>query len=227
MRLSIFPALAAAAVLQAQIPFAELAPMDREEAQYIVKKADFAFQTRTQPVRVRVSTMEKLFDHPHLGAALWRYCQFVPRFYAFVHPDGAFSIDDTKGLTGRLRCVLQKPGFRVYLVEGRAEAGRLKTPFAVGARMAVAYRYWDGPKGFETHLQTWTLLDSAILGIAARPFQGYIRHRQDEFIAYINGNIATFGQFAEIDPREFHDPIRAEGDPVALREFEALFPHRR
>ncbi len=226
MRASTFLSLALSTVLGAQIPFGDLAAMDREEAQAIVKKADFAFQTRTQPVRVRVATMEKLFDHPHLGAAMWRYCQFVPRFYAFMHPDGSWSIDDTKGLTGRLRCVLVRPGFRVYLVEGRAESGRLKAPFAISARMAVAYRYWETPHGLETYLQTWTALDSAILGIAARPFQGYIRRRQDEFIAYINANIATFGQFAELDPREFHEPIKAEGDPVALREFETLFLKR-
>lgn len=226
MSVRTFLLLAAAGLLQAQIPFGELAPMDREEAQHIVRKADFAFQTRTEPTRVRVATMEKLFDHPKVGAAMWRYCQFAPRFYAFVHPDGSWSIDDTRGLRGRLRCVLAKPGFRVYLVEGRAEAGRLKTPFAVGARMAVAYHYWESPRGFETYLQSWTLLDSAILGIASRPFQGYIRHRQDEFIAYINGNIATFGAFAERDPREFREPLVREGDPVAVHEFETLFRRR-
>ena len=226
MRLSYFLPLAVTCFLQAQIPFADLQPMDREEAQLIVKRADFAFQTKTEPTRVRVRTMEKLFDHPRLGAAMWRFCQFVPRFYAFTYPDGSWSIDDTRGLTGRLRCVLSKPGYRVYLVEGRAEAGRLKTPFAVGAKMAVVYRYWDGPKGFETHLQSWTALDSALLGLVARPFQGYIRHRQDEFIAYINNNIATFGQFAELDPREFREPLKREGDKVAIRDFEALFQGR-
>lgn len=226
MRIPYFLSLAMSCLLGAQIPFGELAPMDREEAAQIVKKADFAFQTHTQPVHVRTSTMEKIFDHPRMSLAMWRYCQFVPRFYGFVLPDGSWTLDDARGLTGRLRCVLAKPGFRVYLVEGRAEAGRLKTPFAVGARMAVAYRYWDTPQGFETHLQTWTALDSAVLGIVARPFQGYIRHRQDEFIAYINGNIATFGQFAELDPKEFRGPLRSEGDPVAVRDFDALFPKR-
>ncbi|BDU71028.1 hypothetical protein [Mesoterricola silvestris] len=226
MRLPYFLSLAISSLLGAQIPFGELAPMDREEAQRIVDKADFAFQTRTRPVQVRSATMEKIFDHPRMSMALWRYCGFVPGFFGFACPDGSWTLDDTRGLTGRLRCVLWKPGFRVYLVEGRAEAGRLKTPFAVGARMAVAYRYWDSPQGFETHLQTWTALDSAVLGIVARPFQGYIRHRQDEFIAYINGNIATFGQFAERDPGEFREPIRREGDPVAIRDFDLLFPRR-
>jgi hypothetical protein len=226
MRVLNFLALTAAGLLGAQIPFEELPPMEREEAQAIVRKADFVFQTRTQPVRVRARTMEKLFEHPRLGAAMWRYCGFAPRFFAFVEPGGSFTLDDTRGLTGRLRCVLSRPGLRVYLVEGRAEAGRLAAPFAVGARMAVAYRYWETPQGFETYLQTWTALDSAILGIAARPFQGYIRHRQDEFIGYINANIATFGQFADLDPEEFHDPLKREGDAVALREFELLFPRR-
>jgi hypothetical protein len=226
MRLRQFVPLIVPAVLGAQIPFEALEPMDREEAQQIVRKADFIFQTRTDPVHVRVPTMEKLFDHPHLGVALWRYCQFVPRFYAFVHPDGSWTLDDTRGLTGRLRCVLNRPGFRVYLVEGRAEAGRLKAPFAVAARMAVAYRYWQTADGYVSYLQSWTALDSALLGLAARPFQGYIRHRQDEFIAYINTNIATFGQFAEIDAREFREPLRREGDPIAIKEFDTLF-HRR
>lgn len=226
MRLPYFLPLLATCLLEAQIPFAELSPMDGAEAQRIVNKADFAFQTRTKPAKVRAATLEKLFDHPRLGAAMWRYCQFVPRFFAFVLPDGSWSIDDTRGLTGKLRCVLTRPGFRVYLVEGRAEAGRLKTPFAVGAKMAVAYHYWESAQGFETYLQTWTALDSAILGLASRPFQGYIRHRQDEFIEYINSNIATFGQFAELDPREFRDPLKQEGDPVAVREFQTLFGQR-
>jgi hypothetical protein len=214
-----------ALALRAQAPtfLDQLPPGARIEAQDIVKRADFVFETRTQPKQVRLATMEKLFDHPILGAAMWRYCQFVPGFYAFIHPDGAWSIDDTRGLRGTLRLVYQRPGHRVYLVQGRAEQGRLKTPFPVGARMLTSYRYWEGKNGFESHLQTWTALDSAVLGVLARPFRGYIKGRQDEFIAYINGNVATFGEFAELSPRDFQGPLKRDGDPVARREFETLF----
>jgi hypothetical protein len=211
--------------LQAQVPdfMDRLAPAAQVEAMDIVKRADFVFETRTRPKHVRLATMEKLFDHPILGAAMWRYCQFVPGFYAFVHPDGAWSIDDTRGLKGTLRLVYHRPGHRVYLVEGRAEKGRLKTPFSVGAKMLTSYRYWEGKSGFESHLQTWTALDSALLGVMSRPFRPYIRGRQDEFIAYINGNVATFGEFAELSPKDFHAPLTRDGDPVALHEFQALF----
>ena len=217
-----------ALALQAQVPafVDQLPPGPRSEALDIIKRADFIFETRTTPKHVRVATMEKLFDHPRLGAAMWRLCQFVPAFYAFTHPDGAWSIDDTRGLRGTLRLVLQRPGHRVYLVEGRAATGRLKTPFPVGARMLTSYRYWEGKQGFETRLETWTALDSALLGFAARPFRGYIKGRQDEFIAYINGNIATFGEFAELSPQDFHPLLRRDGDPVALRDFETLFLKR-
>jgi hypothetical protein len=204
----------------------QLNPVDRAQVENVIRRADFIFETRTSPKRVRLQAMEKLFDHPRLGSAMWRYCQFVPAFYAFTHPDGSWSIDDTRGLRGTLTLMHHSPGLRVYYVEGRAEQGRLKTPFAVGAKMVTVYRYWEGPKGFESHLQTWTALDSALLGIVARPFRGYIRGRQDEFIAYINGNIATFGEFAAVDPGEFHGPLKREGDAVALRDFESLFLRR-
>lgn len=226
MRPPALPALAVAAALQAQIPWADLSGFPKAQVEEVVRRADFVFETRTSPKRVRLAAMEKLFDHPRLGAAMWRHCQFVPAFYAFVHPDGSWTIDDTRGLTGTLHLVVKKQGLRVYLVDGRAEQGRLKTPFAVGARMVSVYRYWEGPKGFESHLQTWTALDSALLGLVARPFRGYIRQRQDEFIAYINGNIATFGEFAAVSPLEFQGPLRREGDPVALRDFETLFGRR-
>lgn len=214
-----------ATFLQAQPPafLDQLSPGVRAEALDIIERADFIFDTSTQPKQVRLATMEKLFDHPRLGAAMWRHCQFVPSFYAFIHPDGAWSIDDTHGLRGTLRLVLQKPGHRVYLVEGRAERGRLKTPFAVGARMLTSYRYWEGKNGFESHLQTWTALDSALLGVVSRPFRGYIKGRQDQFIAYINGNVATFGEFAELSPKDFYGPLKRDGDAEALREYEAIF----
>jgi hypothetical protein len=218
MRVLLLALLAFALRAQAQLP-----PAAQAEALDIVNRADFVFETRTQPKHVRLATMEKLFDHPVLGAAMWRYCQFVPAFYAFLHPDGAWSIDDTRGLRGTLRLIYRRPGHRIYLVEGRAENGRLKTPFPVGAKMLTSYRYWEGKNGFESHLQTWTALDSALLGVMARPFRGYIKGRQDEFIAYINGNVATFGEFADLSPGDFHDPLRRDGDPKALREFEALF----
>ncbi len=223
MRPGVLCVLAVSAALQGQVPWSDLGGHPKALVEEVVKRADFTFETRTVPKRVRLAAMEKLFDHPRLGAAMWRYCQFVPAFYAFVHADGSWTIDDTRGLTGTMNLLVKKPGLRVYFVEGRAEQGRLKTPFAVGARMVTVYRYWEGPKGFESHLQTWTALDSALLGFVARPFRGYIRQRQDEFIAYINGNIATFGEFAAVDPLEFHGPLRREGDPVALRDFEALF----
>ncbi len=212
--------------LQAQAPafLDQLPPVAQAEAMDIVERADFVFETHTQPKHVRLATMEKLFDHPVLGAAMWRYCQFVPAFYAFIHADGAWSIDDTRGLRGTLRLIYRRPGHRVYLVEGRAEKGRLKTPFSVGAKMLTSYRYWEGKDGFESHLQTWTALNSAVLGLMARTFlRGYIKERQDEFIAYINGNVATFGEFADLSPSDFHGPLRRDGDPMVLREFEALF----
>jgi hypothetical protein len=223
MRALMFILLAMA--IQAQTPafLGQLPPSAQGEALDIVKRADFIFETRTPPKHVRLATMEKLFDHPRLASAMWRHCQFVPGFYAFIHPDGAWSIDDTRGLKGTLRLVYQRPGHRVYLVDGLAEKGRLPIPFAVGAKMLTSYRYWEGKNGFETHLQTWTALDSAVLGVVARPFRGYIKGRQDEFIAYINGNVATFGEFADLSPREFYGPLKRDGDPVALREFEALF----
>jgi hypothetical protein len=210
----------------AQIPLDQLDPMRREEVQSILRRADFVFETHTPPKQVRLATMEKLFDHPRLGAAMWRRCQFVPSFYAFVQREDAWTLDDGKGLRGTLNLIHRAPGLRVYLVEGRAEAGRLKTPFAVGAKMVTAYRYWEGPKGFESHLQTWTVLDSALLGFMAKPFRGYIRARQEEFIAYINGNVATFGEFAELDPEEFRQPLKQEGDTLAVRDFESLFLRR-
>jgi hypothetical protein len=220
----LFPTLLAI-TLQAQPPafLEQLPPAAKGEALDIIQRADFVFETRTQPKHVRLATMEKLFDHPRLGAAMWRHCQFVPSFYAFIHPDGAWSINDTRGLKGTLRLVYQRPGHRVYLVEGVAEKGRLKTPFSVRARMLTSYKYWEGKNGFESHLQTWTALDSAVLGVLARPFRGYIKGRQDEFIAYINGNVATFGEFAELSPRDFQGPLKRDGDPVALREYESLF----
>ena len=226
MRTVIFATLALLATLAGAQDLSflnRLPPGAQAEARDIVAKADFVFETRTPPKHVRVSTMEKLFDHPRVAAAMWRQCQFVPPFHAFIHPDGAWSIDDGKGLRGTLRLVYQRPGHRVYLVEGRAERGRLKTPFAVGARMLTSYRYWEGKQGFESDLQTWTALDSALLGFVARPFRGYIKGRQDEFIAYINGNVATFGEFADLNPRDFYGPLKRDGDPVALREFETLF----
>jgi hypothetical protein len=227
--LTVAPLILAASLAVAQdLSFlGRLPPAARVEAEDIVQHADFVFETRTPPREVRVDTMEKLFDHPRLSAAMWRHCQFVPAFYAFTHPDGAWSIDDGRGLTGTMRLVYQRPGHRVYLVEGRAEKGRLKTPFAVGARMLTSYHYWEGAHGFESDLQTWTALDSALLGFLARPFRGYIKGRQDEFIAYINGNIATFGEFAELNPMDFYGPIRRSGDPVALREFKILFLGKR
>jgi len=218
--------LGALSALRAQIPFDQLQPYWRETAKDIVARADFTFETRTQPKRVKVAAMEKLFDHPRLGAAMWRICQFAPAFVAFEEggaPGEHWSIDDMKGLKGTLRLVLRKPGLRVYMVEGVAEKGRLKAPFAIGAKMVTVYRYWEGPKGFESHLQTWTALDNAVLGFVARPFRGYIRDRQNEFIAYINGNIATFGEYATSSPQEFLGPLKSEGDPVALRDFETQF----
>lgn len=109
-------------------------------------------------------------------------------------------------------------------MEGRAEKGRLPVvPFSVGAKMLTSYRYWEGRTGFESHLRTWTALDSAVLGVMSRPFRPYIRGRQDEFIAYINGSVATFGEFADLSPRDFQGPLKRDGDPIALREFEAIF----
>jgi hypothetical protein len=207
----------------AQLPYEQLSSQQQEEVRAIVKRADFVFESHTSPKKVRLPTMEKLFDHPRLGAAMWRHCQFAPRFYAFVHSDDTWTLDDGKGLRGTLNLIYRKPGFRVYLVEGRAEQGRLKTPFAVGARMVTTYRYWEGPDGFESVLQTWTALDSAMLGFMARPFRGYIRHRQEEFIAYINGNVTTFGEFAELDSQEFYQPLKQEGDAPAIRDFETVF----
>lgn len=209
--------------LWGQVPLDALALPHRVAAMDILNRVDFTFQTRTAPKRVKVATVERLFDRPRLSAAMWRSCQFVPTFYAQDLPDRAFFVTDTKGLHGTMTLVLKKPGYRIYLADGRVEAGRMGNPIAVGAKMITVYRYWDGPNGFESHLQTWTALDSALLGFLSRPFRSYIQRRQQEFIAYINANIAQGAEFAELAPEEFREPLRREGDPVAMRQFDEAF----
>jgi hypothetical protein len=217
-------ALAAAPLAAQPLPFHLMTPSDRALAQDIVRRADFHFITRTQPKKVRMATMEQLFDHPRLGMAMWRVCQFVPPFYATTHGDGSWSLNDTRGLRGHLRLIHKRPGWRVYLVEGVADKGRLKgAPMTVKAHMLTSYRYWEGKDGFETQLETWTELDSALLGFLSKFVHGYIHKRQDEFIAYINGNIATFGEFADLDPSEFEGPLKHDGDAEALREYQTIF----
>jgi len=186
----------------------------RSQVQVLVEQSDFQFQTSTVPKKVKVASMEILFDHPRLSAAMWRHCQFAPSFFAFEEDPGTFSINDTKGLTGRLTLLYSVPGHRIYWVQGRAEAGRLK-PFApaVGAQMITSYRYWETEKGFETQLDTWTKLDNALLGFLAQPFHKYVQGRQDEFIAYINSNIALFGESTELNILEFENSKFISMDP--------------
>ena len=196
----------------------------RSQVQALVEQSDFQFQTSTVPKKVKVSSMEMLFDHPRLSAAMWRHCQFTPSFFAFEEAPNTFSINDTKGLTGRLTLLYSVPGHRIYWVQGRAEAGRLK-PFApaVGAQMITSYRYWETEKGFETQLDTWTKLDNALLGFLAQPFRKYVQGRQDEFIGYINSNIALFGESTELNSIEFRDSGFILADPRIQRDFNRLY----
>jgi len=229
MRLRWVVSLGLSMVLQSaamgQFPYAQMTPWNVAAVQRVVRNPDFTFQTRTPPTRVRLEVMDALFDHPRLAAAMWRECQFVPTLYAFEHTDQGLTIDDTRGLKGTLFLVHRQPGQRIYYIEGRVETGRMGNPFPVGARMVVIYRYWVGARGYESHLQTWTILDSALLSFVTRPWRSYIQHRQEEFIAYIMNNMAQGGAFAEVSPLEFRGPLRREGDPVAIRQFEDVFSH--
>ena len=222
-----FLALALPALSAQSLPLEQMAPTDRAMVGDVLEHANFDFTSRTDPKRVHPATMEKLFDHPRMSVAMWRQCQFVPAFYAEEISARQWKLDDTLGLRADLRLVYSKPGWRVYLVDGTADKGRLKTPFAVSARMVASYRYWEDDKGFESEIRTWTVLDSALLGFMARPFYGYIKTRQDQFIAYINGNIAAFGEAAELAPGDFLERLRQEGDESSLRAYQSLFAGRR
>lgn len=206
-----------------QLPLDRMAPSDRAQVQDILDRANFDFTSRTEPKRVHPATMEKLFDHPRMSVAMWRQCQFAPPFFAQELGPGRWNLNDTQGLRAELRLVYARPGWRIYLVDGQAAKGWHGTPVTVSARMVASYRYSEGPKGFESEIHTWTALDSALLGFMARPFYGYIHHRQEQFIAYINGNIAAFGEAAELAPGDFLDRLKQEGDAASLREYEALF----
>ena len=197
----------------------------RSQVQALVEQSDFQFQTSTVPKKVKVASMEILFDHPRLSAAMWRHCQFAPSFFAFEEAPNAFFIDDTKGLTGHLTLLYSAPGHRIYWVQGKAEAGRLK-PFApaIGAQMITSYRYWETEKGFETQLDTWTKLDNALLGFLTKPFRKYVQGRQDEFIAYINSNIALFGESTELNTAEFQDSQLISVDPRIRKDLIKLNP---
>jgi hypothetical protein len=65
-----------------------------------------------------------------------------------------------------------------------------------------------------------------MLGFLARAVRGCIKGCQDEFIAYSNGNIASFGAFAGLNPGDFHGTFRPDGDVVALRDFESILRRR-
>lgn len=223
--LALLACLSLATAAHGQVPLDQVPPAYLAPVQAVIKGADFTFETSTKPVRVRIETMEKLFDNPCLAAAMWRHCQFVPTLFAFEQPGKNLVVDDSRGLRGTLYLVHQQPGARVYYIEGRVEKGRMKNPFAVGAKMVVVYRYWQNAEGFQSHLNTWTALDSGLLSAVTRPFRKYIRFRQEEFIAYIMANIAQGGEFAQIRPAEFLDPIKREGDRIAIREFTEVFGH--
>lgn len=210
-----------------KLPVDQMAPGDRAQVEDILGRANFDFTSRTEPKRVRPATMEKLFDHPRMSVAMWRQCQFEPAFFAQETSPKEWSLNDLRGLRAGLRLVYEKPGWRVYLVDGVAEKGWHKSPVAVSARMVASYRYWEDAKGFESEIHTWTALDSALLGFVARPFYGYIRSRQEQFITYINGNIAAFGEAAELAPGDFLERLKQEGDAASLHDYEALFGSRR
>ena len=197
----------------------------RSQVQALVEQSDFQFKTSTVPKKAKVASMEMLFDHPRLSAAMWRHCQFTPSFFAFEEAPNTFSINDTKGLTGRLTLLYSVPGHRIYWVQGKAEAGRLK-PFApaVGAQMITSYRYWEDENGFKTQLDTWTKLDNALLGFLAQPFRKYVQGRQDEFIGYINSNIALFGESTELNTAEFQDSKLLSSDPRIQRDLSKIYP---
>ncbi len=213
--------------LCAQIPMEALAPHHRLEVQDILDRLDFQFQIRTTPQDVHLPTVDKLYDRPRLAAAMWRSCAFVPTFYVVELPGRAFWVSDGRGLSGTMTLIHRRPELRIYVADGYVARGRMGNPIGVGAKMITLYRYWEGPKGFEAHLQTWTALDSALLGFLSRPFRSYIQRRQEEFIRYIFQNIAQGGKFASVDPESFREPVRKEGDPIAIRQFEEAFGRSR
>ena len=206
-----------------QVPLDQMTLANRIAAEKILRKPDFTFQTTTSNANVSYDTMEKLFDRPRLAAAMWRECQFVPKFYAFVLPAQGIVVDDAIGLRGTMKLAYRKPGMRVYLIDGIVEKWRMGNPFAVSAKMLVVYKYRVDAKGFHSYLQTWTALDSALLGIITKPFRKYIQYRQEEFIAYIMGNIARGGEFAEKSHDDFLGPIQREGDHVAIKNYMEVF----
>jgi hypothetical protein len=89
--------------------------------------------------------------------------------------------------------------------------------------MIASYHYWEEQGRYVSHLQSWTQLDSSLLGFAARPFLGFIKGRQEQFIEYVTSNIAHFGEFAELRPLDFVAPLAQGGDPRALTEFQQQF----
>jgi hypothetical protein len=229
LTLLIFVASTLPTVAQGKKPFPIdlIPPAFRSQVQALVEQSDFQFQTSTVPKKVKVASMEMLFDHPRLSSAMWRHCQFTPSFFAFEEAPNTFSINDTKGLTGRLTLLYSVPGHRIYWVQGRAEAGRLK-PFApaISAQMITSYRYRETEKGFETQLDTWTKLDNALLGFLAQPFQKYVKGRQDEFIAYINSNISLFGESMNLNIKEFENSPLISLDIKAQRQLDILYMHK-
>jgi len=209
-----------------RVPLDKLSTANQIAAEEILRKPDFTFKAGTKPTRVRLATMDKLFDNPRLAAAMWRECQFVPKLWAFALPGRALFIDDAQGLSGTLTLAYREPGVRIYLIDGHVAKGRMGNPFPVGAKMVVIYKYWDSPKGFMSQIQAWTRLDSVLLGVLTRPFRRYVQHRQEEFIVYIMGNMAQGGEFAESNHDDFLGPIQREGDPVAIRAFQRIFKKR-
>ena len=217
----------ASALAAQDLPLDRLTPSDRAQVEDILGRANFNFTSQTDPKRVHPGTMEKLFDHPRMSVAMWRQCQFVPEFFATERTPRQWKLVDPTGLRADLRLIYARPGWRIYLVDGVADKSRLGTPISVSARMVASYRYWEDAQGFRSEIHTWTALDSALLGFFARPFYGTIKARQDKFIAYINANIAAFGETAELAPGDFLERLEQEGDDESLKAFKALFGARR
>lgn len=210
------------------IPFNGLSSGDKQNIRAVVDDVDIYFESRDTSFVGDQRTFEALLDNLDLSSAIWRACEYDPRYTVASIEEGGFYLNDPSGIFGDIKVAYRNEGKRIYFADVCVDV----TQKAIGrilvlgkAVVVLTYRTYlrGGKPQIETGIHIFVSMDDKALGRSASVLFPFLRERLANRIRHTLKHAAMIVRDVYSNPQRLYEKVSAGRESPLAAEYRRLF----
>ena len=205
-----------------------LSSEDKADIKAVVDDADIYFQSQDTRFVGDQRTFEALLDNLDLSSAIWRACEYDPRYTVASTGGNGFYLNDPSGIFGDIKVIYRNEGKRIYFADVCVDV----TQKAIGrilvlgkAVVVLTYKIYSGGDRSEvgTGMYIFVRVDDKTLGRSASVLFPFLRERLVNRIQHTLKHAAIIVGEVYSNPQRVYEEVSAGRESPLAAEYRQLF----